>query len=182
MKTYWNTIPVVAAILAAVLAGCASGVKHADDTAKREAYFAGGGKVAREVTLSLDKNAQAQLSSELKFDQGRLLSTVRQALDARGLLAKSPDPSQPGIEIVVTDIRVRSKFSAVMFGFMAGDDRIVGDVIARDHSGKELQRFTVTASYALGGFAGGQDETRMRWLYETFAKELVNEITGAARN
>ena len=83
---------------------------------------------------------------------------------------------------MITDIRVRSNFSAVMFGFMAGSDRIVGDVIARDAAGKELQRFTVSASYALGGIAGGQDETRMGWLYESFTKEFIKEITGAENN
>jgi len=40
----------------------------------------------------------------------------------------------------------------------------------------------VTASYALGGFGGGQDEMRMSWLYEAFAKALVSEITGAAKD
>jgi len=88
-------LTVIAAILAAFLAGCASGVKRADDTARREAYFAGGCKVAGEVTFALDKNALAQLSGELRFVQGRLLSTVKRALDARGLFAMSPDPSHP---------------------------------------------------------------------------------------
>lgn len=179
MNAIWNTLPVAATMLLAGLAGCASGVKHADDPAKREAYFAGGGKIAREVTLTLDSNASARLKTEQKFDQARLLSTVKNALEARGLLATSPDPALPSIEIVVTDIRTRSNFSAVMFGFMAGDDRIEGDVVARDASGKELQRFAVTASYALGGFAGGQDDARMSWLYDTFAKELVGGLTGA---
>jgi hypothetical protein len=179
MNAYRTAFSVAVAALAAVLAGCASGVRHADDAAKREAYFAGGGKLAREVTLSLDKNAQAQISGEARFSRDRLLSTVKSALEARGLLAQSPDASLPTIEIVVTDVRVRSSFSAVMFGFMAGDDRIVGDMIARDSAGKELQRFSVSASYALGGFGGGQDEARMGWLYQTFAKELVNGLTGA---
>ena len=165
--------------LAAAVAGCASGVKRADDAAKREAYFARGGKLAQEVTLSLSKEARAQLSDNLKFDQDKLLATVRRALEAKDLLARTPDPTLPKIEIVVTDIRVRSSFSAVMFGFMAGDDHINGDVIARDAAGKELQRFSVSASYALGGIAGGIDETRLGWLYETFAKHTVEELTGA---
>lgn len=165
-------------LLAALVAGCASGVKRAEDTAKRQAYFAGGGTLAKEVTLSMSKNAQTQLSDNLKFDQEKLLATVKRALGAKNLLAKTPDDKLPSIEIVVTDIRVRSNFSAVMWGFMAGDDHINGEVVARDAAGRELQRFEVSASYALGGLAGGQDETRMSWLYETFAQETVNELTG----
>lgn len=52
------------------------------------------------------------------------------------------------------------------------------DEVARDASGKELQRFSVEASYALGGLAGGIDDTRMGWLYETFAKHAVDELSG----
>jgi hypothetical protein len=167
-----------AALLAAAVAGCASGVKRADDTAKREAYFAKGGQVAQEVTLSLSEKARGQLSDNLKFDQEKLLGTIRRALEAKNLLAKTSDPKLPKIEIVVTDIRVRSSFSAVMFGFMAGDDHLNGDVIARDPAGKELQRFSVSASYALGGIAGGMDDSRMGWLYETFAKHTIDELTG----
>jgi hypothetical protein len=167
-----------AAVLAAAVAGCASGVKRADDAAKREAYFAEGGKLARDVTISLSKDAQVQLAENLTFDQQKLLTMVRRALEADNLLARTPDPTLPTIEILVTNIRVRSSVSAVLFGFMAGDDHIYGDVIARDAAGKELQRFSVEASYALGGIAGGIEDTRMGWLYETFAKHTVEELKG----
>jgi hypothetical protein len=172
---------VLLAVAMTALAGCATSIKQAADADKRAAYFAGGGKLAQDVTISLSKEAQAKLTDNLKFDQQRLLSTVRRALEAKGLLASAPDPSLPTIQIVVTDIRVRSSFTAVMFGFMAGSDLIDGDVIARDASGKELQRFSVSASYALGGLAGGQDESRMGWLYEAFAQQTVDELTGTAQ-
>jgi hypothetical protein len=172
----------MALALAGVLAGCASGVQRHDDPGRRAAYFAGGGKVAQNVTLTLSKEAQAKLSDNLKFDQERLLATVRRAMEAKGLLAKTPDGSLPTIEIVVTDIRVRSSFSAVMFGFMAGSDSLAGDVVARDPSGKELQRFAVSASYALGGIAGGMDDARMNWLYETFAQHTIDELTGTRKD
>jgi hypothetical protein len=64
---------------------------------------------------------------------------------------------------------------------MAGNDTVSGDVIARAADGKEIQRFLVSASYALGGLAGGQDEARMDWLYETFAQHTVDELTGAKK-
>jgi hypothetical protein len=177
----WSRLRWLTIAMIVVLAGCASGVQRPDDPARRAAYFTGGGKVAQDVSLTLSKEAQAKLADNLKFDQEKLLSTVRRALDAKGLLAKAPDASLPKIEIVITDIRVRSNFSAVMFGFMAGNDAVSGDVIARAADGKEIQRFSVSASYALGGLAGGQDEARMGWLYETFAQHTVDELTGAAK-
>ena len=163
--------------LSILLAGCAAGVKRAEDAEKRRAYFAGGGKLASEVTMSMDKQAQAQLPQNTGFDQQTLLSTVKRFLRTKGLLANTPNPELPTIEIVITDIRVRTSFSAIMFGAMAGDDHIIGDVIARDKSGRELQRFQVSASYALGGVAGGHG-TRMGWLYGKFAEAMVNELTG----
>ncbi len=161
-----------------LLAACASGVQRHDDPTRRASYFSEGGKIAQDVTLSLSKEAQAKLTDNLKFDQEKLLATVRRALDAKGLLAKTADPKLPRIEIVISDVRARSTFSAVMFGFMAGDDRVAGEVIARAADGKQLQRFSVSASYALGGLAGGQEEARMNWLYETFAQHTVAELTG----
>lgn len=165
-------------LMAVVLAGCAAGVTRHTDAEKRQAYFKGGGKVARSVTVTLDQNAQKQLPENITFDKDQLLATVKRLLDAKGLLAKTPDEKLPTIEIIVTDIRVRSDLSAILWGFMAGDDHIIGEVIARNPEGKELQRFTVSASYALGGWGGGQGSTRMGWLYETFAKEMANELTG----
>ncbi len=81
------------------------------------------------------------------------------------------------MEIVVTDIRVRSNFNAVMWGFMAGADHIKGDVVLRSASGEQMDRFGVSASYALGGMAGGQDDARMGWLYEKFAEETVTALS-----
>jgi len=54
-----------------------------------------------------------------------------------------------------------------------------GDVVVRGVDGKQLDKFSVSASYALGGLAGGQDEARMGWLYEKFAEETIKTLTGA---
>jgi hypothetical protein len=167
-------------VLAVLLAGCSSAVTRHDDPARRAAYFSGGGKLAQNVSVSLDEKAQKSLADNPQFDLGRMLVTVKRTLDAKGLLAKTADASLPTIEVVVTSIRVRSSFSAVMFGFMAGSDSIGGMVIARDPAGKEVQRFEVSAQYALGGIGGGQGAARMDWLYQAFADEMFKELTGSA--
>lgn len=84
----------------------------------------------------------------------------------------------PSIDVVVTDLRSRSTFAAVMFGLLAGNDSITGDVTVRDSAGEPLQRFSISASYALGGFAGGQENARMGWLNQKFADLAVAELTG----
>ena len=103
---------------------------------------------------------------------------MERALTAYSVIDASRKGELPTVEIVVTSVRVRSNFSAVAFGFMAGGDNISGDIVLRDTAGRELDQFHVSATYALGGLAGGQDGARMGWLYEEFAKQAVKEITG----
>ena len=165
-----------------LLAGCASGVKRADDPQKRSDYFSRGGKLSPDVSLTLSKDASAQLAENVKFNTDELLAHIKKVMGARQMLGESSEEELPTIQITITDIRVRSNFSAVMWGALAGNDHIVGDVIAQDNTGRQLQKFEVSASYALGGIRGGQEDTRMGWLYETFSEELVNALTGTPNN
>lgn len=165
-------VPLAAAAL--ILAGCASGVTRpsADTTPTR---LSGDHQVAS-VSLSLTPEARKKSADNLKFNPDALLNQVRRALEANDLLNGSADHPRPNLEIQVKDMRVRSNFSAVMWGFMAGSDSVSADIVLRDPAGKELDRFEVSASYALGGLAGGQDDARMGWLYEKFAEETVKEL------
>ncbi len=56
-----------------------------------------------------------------------------------------------------------------MWGFMAGADRVKGDVILRDAAGRKSNCFSVYADYAFGRPGRSQDEARMGWLYENQA-------------
>jgi hypothetical protein len=168
------------AVIILSAAGCASSVNRSMDPALSRAMFAQPDTKLSKISLSLSDVAQGQLPDNLKFDQNRMLETVRRALEANNLLVARNDPAAPAIDIVVTDIRVRSNFTAIMFGFMAGADQVAGDVVVRDSAGNPVQSFSVKASYALGGLGGGQDEARMSWLYETFAKHVIQELTGKA--
>ncbi len=185
----FNFLKYVRLLAIVALAGCATQVTLSSDPQTAKPYFApsqtteqGTARKAGKLNLVLSEAARAKLADNLKFNQGTLHETVRRALAANNLLADNPDSSLPNINITVTDVRVRSSFSAVMFGFMAGSDRIVGDVVVSEPTGKELQRFNVSVSYALGGLAGGQNSTRMEWLYENFAKETANTLLGVKKD
>ena len=159
------------------LAGCASGVKQSD--IQNRQYLVS--QPAKAVSVSLSNEAQEKVADNLKFNQNALLDHVKRALTAKNLLDETKTDAPHTIEILVKDFRVRSNFSAVMFGFMAGNDSVTGDVILKDRSGKELNRFEVSASYALGGMGGGQDDTRMGWLYEKFAELTVDNLAGTQK-
>lgn len=185
MKT--RMIAAVAAL--ALLAGCASGVKRASIAPPSQPSSTNTPSVPAaqptppaitqfsSLSISLTPAAKEKVIENLKFNQDELLSHVKRALEAKSMLVKDADKPLPRMEVVIKDMRVRSNFSAVMWGFMAGADSIDGDIVLSDPAGKELDRFEVSASYALGGLAGGQDSARMGWLYETFAEETIKELT-----
>lgn len=162
--------------VAFILGGCAAGVTRAP-TASAERVAAPAYSQFASVSLSMSPEAKEKALENLKFNPDELLSHVKRALDSRSLLDASGAPQLPKLQVVVKDMRVRSNFSAIMWGFMAGADSIQGEIVLTDSAGKELDRFTVSASYALGGLAGGQDSTRMSWLYEKFAEETVKELS-----
>lgn len=161
-----------------LLSGCASSVTRSPKN------LAEPGRVTKlpdrfsSVTIALTAEAKEKAADNLKFNPEELLDNVKRALDANSLLSNENKEEQiPEILIQVKDMRVRSNFSAVMWGFMAGDDHITGDIVMKEPSGTELDRFQVSVSYALGGLAGGQDDARMSWLYEKFAEKTVEELT-----
>lgn len=173
---------ITATALALLITGCASGVsRQPAKTDQLTATTAQPAKVSKtnpltSVTATLSKEAADKQADNLKFNKEMLLDNVKRALEANQFLLADYKKPNLSLEILVKDMRVRSNFSAIMFGFMAGNDSITGDIIIRDAKGLEIDRFEVSASYALGGIAGGVDDARMSWLYENFALETVNEI------
>ena len=156
-----------------VLAGCASGVTR-DGGGEAKAVKLADPKVAG-VRIYLNDNAQKLHVDNIKFNPEALRSTIQRTLEARQLVV--PDSNQR-MEVEITDMRVRSTFSSIAFGFMAGADSVKGNVLVFGADGKQLMKYEVSASYALGGIGGGTDEARMSWLYEEFAKLTINELLG----
>ena len=122
--------------------------------------------------VTMSPQAKSQLADNLKFNIDALRSKVGLALDSKNLVAKDGD-----FELLVTvdDIRVRGTFSAMALGFLAGDDHLYGTATLR-RGAKTLGSFEIKTSWALGGIAGGQDDARLGWLYEEFAKQLAEEL------
>jgi hypothetical protein len=155
------------------VAGCASGVTR-DRVADLKPAKLADPKVAS-IKLYLNDNAQKLHADNVKFNPDALRSTIQRTLEARQLVAAD---SKQRMEVEITDMRVRSTFSAIAFGFMAGADSVRGNVLVLGADGKQQMKFEVSASYALGGIGGGTDDARMNWLYEEFAKLTINELLG----
>ncbi len=168
------------AFLAFAISACSSGVQRAPETGLQQPQFDSAGEQAGTLSIALSDDARVEAADNLKFDMAEMEKTLRRALEVNNIITASPDAMLPSIEITVTSVRVRSNFSAIMFGFMAGDDHINGDVKVKGPDGEVLQAFGVSASYALGGLAGGQDSARLDWLYESFAERTTEELTGKA--
>ncbi len=93
-------------------------------------------------------------------------------------MAKADATDATHLNVEVTGIRVRSSFSAVMFGFMAGSDYVDSTVTFADADNHPVDHFKVSASYALGGIAG-IDSMRMDWLYEKFTEKTLATLAPA---
>jgi len=168
------SVLLVASVIA--LGGCAAGIRRVDPTAPE--YFSPTGPVAKSVSVSLSADARKKVADNVKFNPQTLLDTVKRALQTSRLLDENSATASRTVDIVITNMRARSNFTATAFGFLAGADMVTGDVIVHDLQGTELNRFEVHAGYALGGLAGGQDSTRMDWLYEKFAQLTLQNLEG----
>jgi hypothetical protein len=166
------------AAVAVAIAGCAG-------TVQREAPAAGApatsAKVAKykSIAVALTDAAQKKHADNIQFNKDELSGMLKRKLEARSAIVAD---AQHEVQVTVTDFRVRSAFSAIMFGFMAGTDSIDGTVDVKDPAGKVVNSFKVSASYGLGGLGGGQDSARMNWLYEKFADLAIAEMMEAPKN
>lgn len=161
--------------------GCASGFTRDPAAAPAAALKPSTTNPLGDVSVELTPEVQDKLKKSFKFDQDTLRRTVELALTNNHLIDTSKKESAVALHITVTHVRVRNTFNAIMWGAMAGNDSIAGHITMKDPSGAIVDQFDVKASYALGGWGGGQDSARMDWLYEAFAKEVVNAITGVPK-
>ena len=167
----------LALVMTLPVLGCSSAVKRDGPSGDPATKQTAGLKYSA-LNVYLHDQARKQLTDNVKFNPEALKGTIQRLLTARNLLDAG---SLHTIDVEITDIRVRSNFAAVMFGFFAGSDSVIGNVHVKDANGRPLTRYEVSVSYALGGLAGGQDDARMGWLYEEFAKLAVNELSAEGR-
>ena len=160
------------ALILAGLSGCAStvkpGFKPVDLNGRKI------GKVG--VAIKEETAAHGKVNSLFKTDL--LTAAVEKALKESDLLL---DGAPLDLQVEVTDLKMRSTFSAVMFGFMAGADVLTGNVYLKNESGETTGDFHVSASYALGGIGGGQDQLRLSELYNQFGKAVVKALNKAGQ-
>lgn len=165
-RTMFSTLALVC-----VLSGCAAGVTRQPGAAA--VRLAPAEKVGA-VVVTIADDAKPKAASEPLFRIDELERSLKLKLAERGVI----DPAAPArVEVTVTDFRVRSGFAAVMFGALAGNDSVEGRVRVQGTAGA-AREFTASASYALGGFAGGQDANRLGWLYTEFARVVADELLG----
>lgn len=160
----------VIAVLLCSIGGCASQVVEPDASTTSKPTV----KALESFSIELSPKAREQFADNDRFNIKALEATLDRILRNKGLIATDGDFR---LKVVVSDIRVRGTFNAVMWGFMAGDDHLNGDsILFRKEAEDPVYQFKVRTSYALGGFAGGQDAMRMDWLYEEFSNRIANKL------
>jgi hypothetical protein len=125
------------------------------------------------VQVRISPKARDQLPDNIKFDPSTMSSTIGRALSGSNL---QDTAAANTLDVEVTNVYIRGTFSAVMFGLLAGADNLSGNVRVLGPGGQVLRSFDVSASYAFGGFAGGQDSIRINYLYEKFAELTRDQL------
>lgn len=162
---------IASALLVTTLVGCASQVTRAPESAAaRDPVRA---LTSFEIEISPTAKAAMAEAETQKFDLVVFRGVIQRTLDAARLVAADGDFR---LTVTVDELRVRSTFNAIMWGFMAGTDTLNGTATLTRLDGRPVGSFKVGTTYALGGFAGGQDSARVAWLYEEFAKLLTQEL------
>ena len=162
------------------LVGCASTVNRNNATMKEKSVVKEESiqfisfKPLKELSVTLDSTAQAKQADNENFSRDKLYGKINSTLSNARYLQVSNNISDLRMEVVITNIRVRSGAAAIMLGFLAGADYITGQVYVKDRD-KVIDNFEVDISYAFGG-AMGDTDTRMSWMYESFATKILEEI------
>ena len=159
--------------IAAIVLLCAACAGTAHRTEGPGAAAVAGTLRVKSVEARLSTKAKEQLADNIKFDLNTLRSTIERSLSASNLEDAGVAAT---LDVEVTNVYIRGSFTATMFGFFAGADNIAGNVRVLDPEGRVLRSFDVDASYALGGFAGGQDSLRLNYLYEKFAELTRDQL------
>jgi uncharacterized protein YceK len=158
-----------------ILGGCASQVTRSPDSEGDRPQV----RALQHIEVEMSPRAKQRIPDSVDFSVSNLDSHVRSALESRNLVEPDGDFD---LRVIINDVRLRSTGSAVMLGVFAGDDHLKADIILLNRAGEEVYTFEANASYALGGWAGGQ-ELRITWLYdklsEIIAEELVTARDGA---
>jgi hypothetical protein len=170
---------IAAVALVAMLGACASSSTRMGKPSTVSEQTVAVQKKTKAVSIWLNDDARKLAADNVGFNPDTLKSTVERSLQMQNLIDAS---SEQTLDIEITRFRVRSAVTAFMFGFMAGSDNVEGIVTIKGANGVVLQQSKVMASYALGGLAGAQNDTRMGWLYEEFAKHAVAELSGTKVN
>ncbi len=170
-----KTILKVTSILILVsLVGCASTVSRNTSTVKEEKVQITKFQPIKSVNLSLNSRAKEKLPDNLNFSSDALLKKINSTLQANQYLNTNNLPTNISVEVPVTNIRTRSGVTAIMLGPLAGGDYITGDVLIKDGA-NTIDKFEVDVTFAWGG-AMGDTDSRMNWMYESFANKMTEEI------
>jgi Domain of unknown function (DUF4410) len=160
--------------LICLLSSCASSVQRSDSASN----YVYSGEKFQSVEVVLSEKGKKELADNLKFDPAELHLQIARRMEEKGLIQ---NPSENRVRVEITDIRIRGTFVAIMLGIFAGADYVNGKVSVLDASGRPKHEFVSKASWALGGWGGGQDSSRLPWIYEKFAVVTVDEIMGVRK-
>ena len=136
---------IAAAALVVLVAACTSGVQqHESD----DGTYTYSGQTFGKISVRISDAIKNDPEKAARAGQLRLEESVRVSLKFKQLY---DEDSKASVYVVVDNMRVRSSFNSIIWGYLAGGDFLGGTVTLNDASGKVLKRFIVSAWYDGGG-------------------------------
>lgn len=174
MSTFVRLILVVMGL--ALLTACGSSMTRPDDSPALNLK----GQQFKSVDVKVATEMREKFSGNSIFKETVLRENILRLLRVNKFVPNLGDETNGEyvLEVTVINGRIRSNFSAVFWGVMAGPDLLDGEVSVKKTTGEFVGRFRVNANYAFGGAAGGKEQVRMNWLYDAFAKQVVAGLLG----
>ena len=145
IQTNLKVLPGLLILLALIfVAGCGGNIKKTNNI----------NSIENTTLSSIDVIVTGEVKKELGVNSVFNAATLKQEIETKLQKASLKDiNSQYQLTISVNDVRYRSSASAVLLGFMAGNDHIYGRAIIKNNAGNIVNEFDVNTSYAFGGVA-----------------------------
>lgn len=158
-------------LLVLFIAACAGKVSNTVETRA----IANKGYKFSVVEVQVSDAVKSTLPKNTAFDAEVMEKKAHKRFLDNGLISES---SPYKAVISVKRVFIRDGVSAAMFGFLAGEDRIIGNVQVISKGGQLKESFEVKAGNSIGGLAASIASARADWMYGKFVKLTVQVFTG----
>jgi hypothetical protein len=131
------------------------------------------------LAVEFTPTAQQQVAADERFSADALRDAIAAELRSRQLLDLQGTGAGKVAVIEVEEFAIRATSNVVLFGHLPSSGALAAAVHIHAAAGGEAREFRVRADIPLSIARSGTDKNPLKNLYSGFARQLVDELTGA---